>query len=72
MQVTADVKSATYEYYLNNIKPKPEEKQSSETGGKVVWRCKMCGYEYVGDELPEGFTCPLCKHPASDFERVVL
>lgn len=72
MQVVSDAKSATYEYYLNNIKPKPEEKQGSATGGKVVWRCKMCGYEYVGDELPDGFTCPLCKHPASDFERVVL
>ncbi|WP_367141900.1 rubredoxin-like domain-containing protein [Selenomonas sp. AE3005] len=30
----------------------------------------MCGYEYEGDELPADFICPLCKHPASDFEKV--
>ena len=28
-------------------------------------------YEYVGEELPDDFICPLCKHPASDFEKVV-
>ncbi|MGM9939234.1 rubredoxin-like domain-containing protein [Catenibacterium mitsuokai] len=30
----------------------------------------MCGYEYSGEELPENFICPLCKHPASDFEEI--
>jgi rubrerythrin len=35
-----------------------------------VWRCTVCGYEFVGEELPEGFICPICKHPASDFERI--
>ena len=34
------------------------------------WKCKVCGYIYEGDELPEGFTCPLCKQPASAFEKV--
>ena len=34
------------------------------------WRCKICGYEYSGEELPENFICPLCKHPASDFEEI--
>lgn len=37
--------------------------------GKTVWRCVICGYEYVGDELPADFICPVCKHPASDFEK---
>ena len=65
MDVLSDVPSATYTYYQDHIKPKPEEKK-----GKTVWRCKICGYEYEGEELPEDFICPICKHPASDFEKV--
>lgn len=62
--------SATYEYYQNNIKPKPQAVGTTPTG-QTIWRCRICGYEYVGEELPEDFICPLCKHPASDFEKVV-
>ncbi len=68
--------SVTYSYYFANIKPKPEKKteQSEKDSGaekKIVgWRCKICGYEYEGEQLPEDFICPLCKHPASDFEPV--
>ncbi len=68
MEVLSDVPSATYGYYHSNIKPKPEKKAAE---GKTVWRCKICGYEYEGEELPADFICPLCKHPASDFEKVV-
>ena len=32
--------------------------------------CTVCGYVYEGDELPEDFICPLCKHGASDFEPI--
>ncbi len=52
----------TYTYYQNNVKPKPE------AAGKKGYVCKVCGYVYEGDVLPEDFICPLCKHPASDFE----
>ena len=62
--------SATYAYYFANIKPKPEAVGKTEDG-QTVWRCTICGYEYVGEELPEDFICPICKHPASDFEKVV-
>ena len=65
-----DVPSATYSYYYANIKPKPEKVGVTEKG-ETVWRCVICGYEYVGEELPEDFICPICKHPASDFEKVV-
>lgn len=66
-----DVPSATYEYYQKHIKPQP--KAVGETkDGQTIWRCTVCGYEYIGEELPEDFTCPLCKHPASDFEKVVV
>ena len=40
------------------------------TKNMAKWKCKVCGYIYEGDELPEGFTCPLCKQPASAFEKV--
>lgn len=70
MEVLADVSSATYEYYMNNIKPKPEAAPAAASG-KTVWRCTICGYEYEGEELPADYICPLCKHPASDFEKVV-
>ena len=69
MEVLSDAPSATYTYYQENIKPKPEA-VAKTPDGKTVWRCKICGYEYVGEELPEDFICPICKHPASDFEKV--
>ena len=34
------------------------------------WKCKVCGYIYEGDALPEGFSCPVCKQPASSFEKI--
>lgn len=58
--------SATYAYYQANIKPKPANQAAP--AGKKRWVCKVCGYVYEGDELPADFICPLCKHPASDFE----
>lgn len=70
MEVLSDDLSATYEYYMKNIKPKPQEVGKTEDG-QTIWRCTICGYEYVGEELPDDFICPLCKHPASDFEKVI-
>ncbi len=70
MEVLSDAPSATYEYYLNHIKPKPQA-VGTAGDGQTIWRCTICGYEYVGEELPEDFICPQCKHPASDFEKVV-
>ena len=69
MAVISDIPSVTYDYYMSHIKPKPEA-VGKTTDGQTIWRCTICGYEYVGEELPEDFVCPLCKHPASDFEKV--
>ena len=55
--------SMTYSYYFANVKPKPQPQE------KHGWRCRICGYEHEGDELPEDFVCPLCKHGPDDFER---
>lgn len=67
MDVLSEVPSATYTYYQNEIKPKP---QPATATGKTVWRCTVCGYIYDGDPIPADFICPICKHPASDFEKV--
>jgi rubredoxin len=68
MEVLTDVTSATYNYYQQYIKPKPQP-VGKTAEGKTIWRCSICGYEYVGEELPDDFTCPICKHPASDFVK---
>ena len=71
MEVLSETPSVTYDYYLKNIKPQPEN-VGTTTDGKTIWCCTICGYEYVGEELPEDFVCPLCKHPASDFEKIII
>ena len=63
-RVMSDKETMSYTYYQNNVKPKPQ------TDGKKGWVCKVCGYVYEGEELPEDFICPLCKHGASDFEPI--
>ena len=35
-----------------------------------TWKCTVCGYVHEGP-LPADFTCPVCKQPASKFEKVV-
>lgn len=63
-------KSVSYDYYLNHIKPKPQVKADEGETKVGKWVCKICGYVHEGDELPDDFICPWCKHPASDFEKV--
>ncbi len=63
-RVINNVETMTYTYYQKNVKPKPE------TQGKKGFVCKVCGYVYEGDELPDDFVCPLCKHGAADFEPI--
>ncbi|MBQ7660513.1 MAG: flavin reductase [Clostridia bacterium] len=61
-RVMSDRETMTYTYYQANVKPRPE------TDGKKGFVCKVCGYIYEGDKLPDDFICPLCKHGAADFE----
>lgn len=63
-RVITNVETMTYTYYQKNVKPKPQ------TEGKKGFVCKVCGYIYEGDELPDDFICPLCKHGAADFEPI--
>lgn len=63
-EVLSDEPTVTYNYYQNNIKPKPQN--TNQKG----WRCKVCGYIYEGEILPADFICPWCKHGAIDFEKI--
>ena len=63
-RVISDRETMSYTYYLENVKPKPEVE------GKKGFVCKICGYVYEGETLPEDFICPLCKHGVSDFEQL--
>lgn len=61
-QTLSDERSVTYQYYFDNIKPKPQPQK------KKGFVCQICGYVYEGDELPEDFVCPICKHGADAFK----
>ncbi len=61
--VLNDEPSVTYSYYQNYIKPKPK------VSDKHGYRCTICGYEHIGDTLPDDYICPICKHGASDFVK---
>ena len=63
-QVLSDKETMTYTYYQKNVKPRPKTEE------KKGYVCKICGYIYEGEELPEDFVCPLCKHGAADFEKI--
>lgn len=60
----SDDPSLTYAYYHAHIKPQPAPKAD-----KGKWVCQVCGYEYEGDEMPDDFICPLCKHGKTDFTK---
>jgi len=63
-RVLSDRETMTYTYYQNNVKPRPK------TEGKKGYVCKVCGWVYEGEELPDDIVCPLCKHGAADFEPI--
>ena len=63
-RVISDRDTMTYTYYQNHVKPKPQ------TEGKKGFVCKVCGWVYEGDTLPDDIVCPLCKHGAADFEPI--
>ena len=64
--ILGDKETMTYTYYQNNVKPKPNAEAKKAKG----FVCKICGWVYEGETLPEDLICPICKHPASDFEPI--
>ena len=63
-RVMSDKETMSYTYYQKHVKPQPD------TAGKKGYVCKICGWVYEGDPLPEDIVCPLCKHGAADFEPI--
>ena len=63
-RVISNTEIMIYTYYRQNVKPKPE------TQGKKGYVCKVCGYIYEGEVLPDDIVCPLCRHGAADFEPI--
>ena len=61
-KLLSDEEAITYSYYQKNVKPskKPEKKKG--------YVCRICGYVYEGETLPDDFVCPICKHGPEDFE----
>lgn len=68
MKVLSDNEPLTYADYHKDLKPKPQKIDEKK---KIVgWKCKICGFVYEGEKLPEDFVCPLCGHSADDFEPI--
>ncbi len=65
-RVISQAESMTYAYYHANVKPKPAPAE------KTGYICKICGYVYEGEPLPDDFICPICKHGAADFEKITV
>ncbi len=63
-RVMSDKETMSYAYYHSHVKPQPD------TAGKKGYVCKICGWVYEGEELPDDIVCPLCKHGAADFEPI--
>lgn len=62
----------TYADYQSKVKPKKNDAGTAESTSKKIigWKCKICGYVYDGAELPSDYECPICGHPADDFEPI--
>ncbi len=65
-EVVEKADNCTYSYYQTVIKATAPKPASTKSG----WRCKVCGYVYEGENLPEDYVCPLCKHGPEDFEKI--
>lgn len=63
-QVLSNLPACTYGYYQSDIKPKPQPEK------KKGWVCSVCGHVYEGEELPEDYVCPLCRHGREDFQPI--
>lgn len=70
-EVVSNDPMLSYDYYQRNIKPRPAA-ATAPAAGKVAWRCIVCGWIYVGDELPSDIVCKICGHGAEDFEKILI
>ena len=59
-EVLSERPACSYAYYQSDVKRRPQPVSRG-------WICSVCGYVYEGDEVPEDFVCPLCRHGKKDF-----
>lgn len=50
--------------------PSSIETSKGASSSMSKWKCSICGYIYEGETLPDDFVCPLCKQPASAFQKI--
>ena len=62
--VLSEEESCSYAYYQDNIKVQPAEQSAQRS-----WTCSICGYVYEGEEVPDGYECPLCHHGKEYFAQ---
>lgn len=62
--VLSEEESCSYAYYQDNIKVQPAEQSAQRS-----WTCSICGYVYEGEEVPDGYECPLCHHGKEYFTQ---
>ncbi len=63
-EILSTDETLTYSYYQQMIRKKTPKLH------KKGFRCRVCGYIYEGETLPDDFICPICKHGAADFEEI--
>ena len=57
--------NCTYGYYQTVIKA-----SATKPAAKTGWRCTVCNHVYEGENLPDDYVCPICKHGKEDFEKI--
>ncbi len=67
-KIISKVEKAHEERY-NKLYRNLEEGKVFERDGKVVWKCRVCGYLHEGKKPPQN--CPACHHPQAYFELMV-
>ncbi len=63
MEGLSDRPALTYADYHAKVKPQPNKKAKG-------WVCTICGFVYEGENLPDDYICPLCKHGVQYFEPI--
>ena len=66
---TADVVTADGAPAIEYVK---ESSNAESKGPRYGWRCKLCGYIEMTDELPDDYVCPICGVGKDMFERIEI
>ena len=64
-EVLEKAENCTYGYYQTVIKA-----SATKPVAKTGWRCTVCNHVYEGENLPDDYICPICKHGKEDFEKI--